>query len=124
MRFLDSNIIAYAFYENEFRNACQQAIRSGGAIDTVILIEAFNIIEWQTNRQTALQAIKGIIKANITIVDVDTNLIFETLKRTEKYKKLKFIDLLHYTAALLSHCDSIMSYDKDFDGLEILRSDA
>ena len=124
MKFLDSNIIAYAFYENEFQKACQQALRDGGIINTVTLIEAIHVIELQTERETAIRAVKGIMKANIEIIDVDTNLLFQTMKRAEKYTKLKFIDLLHYTTALLSDCESILSYDADFDGLEIPRERA
>ncbi|MEK6868081.1 MAG: type II toxin-antitoxin system VapC family toxin, partial [Nanoarchaeota archaeon] len=118
MKFLDSNILAYAFYENEHQGKCREVIRDGGLVNTFNLIEAFNIIEWQMNRDIATRAIKGILKSNILIIEVDTNLLFEALKRTEKNKKLKIIDLLHYTTALLHTCSTIVSYDKDFDGLD------
>lgn len=121
MRFLDSNIIAYAFYENENQINCQNIIREGGIIDTIVLIESFNIIEKERDREYATRAIKSILRANIKIIDVDLNLIFETMKRAEKYKQLKFIDLLHYTTAIMEDCESILSYDQDFDNLEIPR---
>ncbi len=119
--FLDSNIIAFAFYKNEYQEKCQQAIREGGIINTIVLIEAFNIIEWQTGRENAAKAIRGLLKSNLTIVDGNLNLIFETIKRAEKYKKLKFMDLLHYTTALTYACESILSYDSDFNDLNIKR---
>lgn len=123
MRFLDSNIFAYAFYENEHQEKCQQAIREGGITNTIVLVEAFNIIEWQTGRENATKVIRGLLKSNIHIVDGNMNLIFETLKRAEKYKRLKFMDLLHYTTALTQACESILSYDSDFNNLEIKREE-
>lgn len=121
MKFIDSNIIAYAFYENEFRDDCRKVIKEGGVIDTINLIEAFNIIELQTNKEIAIKATSSLLKSNIKIIDTDLNLVFESLKRSQKYKNLKFIDLVHYTAALLNNCESIVSLDKDFDKLEIPR---
>ena len=41
MRFIDSNVLAYAFYENEYSSRCQQIIREGGITNTVNIIEAF-----------------------------------------------------------------------------------
>lgn len=123
MRFLDSNILAYAFYENEHSESCKQAIREGGVINVVNLIEAYNIIELQTNREFATRVIKSLLKSNLEIVAVDVNLFFESLKRAERQKKLNCLDLLHYTTARLSACSSILSYDKDFDGLDIKREE-
>ena len=45
MRFIDSNVLAYAFYENENREKSQEIIKNGGIINTVNLIEAYNIIQ-------------------------------------------------------------------------------
>ena len=121
MRFIDSNILAYAFYDNENRERCQEIIKSSGIINTINLIEAYNIIQFETNAEYATESIKSLLKSNIKIIEVDINLIFEALKKTQKYKKLKFIDLVHYVTALLYDCDEIASYDADFDGLEIKR---
>ena len=121
MNFIDSNILAYSFYNNEFQDKCQEVIRNGGITNTVNLIEAFNIIEFETDREIATTSIKGILKSNIKIVDVDINIIFEALKKGQKYKSLKFMDLLHYTVAILNNCDAIVSYDKDFNNLELPR---
>ncbi|MBI2632177.1 PIN domain-containing protein [Candidatus Pacearchaeota archaeon] len=52
---------------------------------------------------------------------MDVNLAFEALIRSKKYDKLKFIDLIHYMTALLNNCDEIISFDTDFNGLEIKR---
>ena len=123
MNFLDSNILAYAFYQNKFQDNCQGIIRKGGVIDTINLVEAFNIIESETNRDTAITSLRALLKSNIKIIDVDINIIFETLKRLEKYKKLKFLDLLHYMVALLNNCKTIISYDLDFNNLEIPRKE-
>ena len=121
MRFIDSNILAYAFYENQFRERCQEIIKEGGVINTVNLVEAYNIIQYEINNEYATRSIRSLLKSNLKIIDININIIFETLKRTSKYKKLKFIDLLHYTTALLYNCGKIMSYDSDFDNLDIKR---
>lgn len=119
MNFLDSNILAYAFYENEFRDNCREQIMKGGIINNLNLIEAFNIIELQTNREIAFKTIRSLLKSNLIIVDIDLNLVFETLKRSIKYKNLKFFDLIHYTTAVINSCESIITLDKDFENLEI-----
>ncbi len=120
MRLLDSNILAYAFYSNDFTEDCQKAIREGGLTNTFNLVEAFFIIEKEVNRETAKKSIMGLLKSNIQVLDVDINIIFESLKRAHKYK-LSIFDLIHYTCALLNNCSEIISYDKDFDKLEIPR---
>ncbi len=122
MRYLDSNIIAYAFYENENREKCKELIKGEGIIDTFNLVEAYNIIQFETNdKEYAKKVITSLLKSNLKIIDVNINIIFEALKRVEKYKNLKFLDLVHYTVALLYSCNEIASYDKDFDNLEIKR---
>ena len=124
MKFIDSNIIAYAFYHHEFQKNCQEMVRGGGITDTLVLIEAFNIIELQTSREMAVTAIKAILKSAIEIVDVDINVVFEALKKSQNYKQLKFLDLVHYTVAVMKNCDTILSSDKDFDHLEIPRKES
>lgn len=121
MRFVDSNVLAYAFYDNKNTERCHDLIREGGVINTLNLIEAYNIIQFETNRDYATKSIRTILKSNLKIADVNINLVFEALKRAGKYKRLKFIDLIHYITALLNNCEEIASYDSDFDGLEIKR---
>lgn len=124
MKFIDANIIAYASYNNERQNHCQNILREENNVsDTLALAEAFNIIELQIGREAAILAIKSILRSTIEISNIDVNTIFEALKKAEQYKQLKFIDLLHYTVASLKKCESIVSYDKDFDNLEIQRVD-
>jgi len=122
MKFLDSNVLAYAFYKNEHTVKCQAAIMEGGLINTFNLIEAFFIIEKETNREIAQKSIKGILKSNIHIVELDINLVFEALKRAN-HSKLSIFDMVHYSCALLNDCDAILSYDEDFDNLDIPRKE-
>jgi|SRR3989338_7625300 len=122
MRFIDSNIVAYAFYENEFQEPCRAVLREGGIIDTLVLCEAFNIIEHETNREIAQKVIKALLSTHIVIVSLDISVIFEAIKRAERYKKLSFLDLLHFTVSQLHSCEEIISYDKDFDRLPIPRN--
>ena len=121
MNFLDSNILAYSFYENEHKEKCQKLVSEGGMINTLNLVEAFNIIEHQTSRETATKAIRSLLKSNIQIIEVDINLIFECLKKTKQYKHLEFLDLVHYICALQNDCHMIASYDSDFDNLDLPR---
>src|SRR3989344_1836407 len=121
MRFIDSNVLAYAFYDNEYRERCQEIIKSGGLINAINLIEAYNIIQFETSIEYATESIKSLLKSNLRIIEVDMNIIFEALKKTQKYKKLRFIDLVHYVTSLFYNCDEIASYDADFDNLEIKR---
>ena len=121
MRFIDSNVLAYAFYDNQNREACRQIIEEGGTINTLNLVEAYNIIQSEAHAEYATRVVKSLMKSNISIISLDINLIFEALKKTSRYRRLKFIDLIHYITALLHDCQEIASYDSDFDGLEIKR---
>ena len=114
MEFLDSNVFVQAFYENENTEKCQEIIKKGGLTNTLVLTETFHIVEKIVNREKAEKVIKGILKSNIEIIDLDINLIFESLKKINQHK-LSFYDMIHYTCALLNNCSSILSYDKDFD---------
>lgn len=118
MDFLDSNIIAYAFYSNKFTEKCQEVIKKGGVTNTFVLIEAFHILG--VNKEVAERSIRSLLKSNIQIINVDVNLLFESLKRINKYK-LSIFDMVHYTCALLNKCDKIISYDGDFNNLQIPR---
>ena len=123
MKFLDSNVLANAFYENEHVIKCQKSIMEGGLTDVFNLIEAFFIIEKETGRrELAQKSIRALLKSNITIIEVDVNLFFETLKRIHK-TKLSVFDAIHYNCALMNNCNVILSYDKDFDDLDIPREE-
>jgi len=115
-------VLAYAFYDNRNKERCQEIIQEGGIINTINLMEAYNIIQSEFDTEYATKAIKSLLKSNLQIVNADINLIFEALKKTLRYRRLKFIDLVHYTTALLHGCEEIASYDSDFDGLEIKRT--
>ena len=121
MIFIDSNILAYAFYENENIKMWQELIRISGVTDTVNLIEAYNIIESEVNEEHAIKSIISLLKSNLEIVEVNVNYVFEALKRRSKYRKLKFLDLVHYVTARLYGCDEIASFDRDFDNIELKR---
>ncbi len=123
MKFLDSNVLAYAFYENHNTIKCQNAIIEGGLVNTFNLVEAFFVIEKETgDREIAQKAIKGILKSDIEIIEVDVNLVFEALKMANRLK-LSIFDTLHYVCALANGCNAIVSYDKDFNNLDIPREE-
>ncbi len=122
MNFLDTNILASAFYTNPDQDSCQSILREGGVTTSLALIETFNVLERVVSRDHATEAVRSLLKLNLRIVDVDVNLVFESLKRTTRYK-LRFPDPIHYTSAsaTLAQCKKIVSYDKDFDHLDIPR---
>jgi predicted nucleic acid-binding protein len=120
MKFLDANILAYAFYSNPYSEKCQDAIRQGGLTDSFSLMEAFRVIEKETgSRETAQKAIRGIMKSNVEICAVDVNTVFEAMKND----CLSIFDAVHYVSALMGNCESILTYDKDFDKLRIPREE-
>ena len=123
MKFIDSNVLAYAFYDNDKKDKCQQIIQKGGITNTVNLIEAYNIIQFEVSREHATKSIKSLLKSNLSILDVNTNSVFEALKRTLRNTNLKFIDMIHYSCAIVNNCNAIISYDKDFDDLDIPREE-
>lgn len=120
MILLDSNVLAYAFYKNAYAQRCRALIAEDAMINTIALIEAFNIIEREAGKEHAEKAVRSLLKSSLRIVNTDVNLVFEALKRAKRYK-LTFIDLVHYVTALLHNCEAIASYDSDFDVLEIKR---
>ena len=123
MKFLDSNVIAYAFYKNEYTEKCQNVLREGGLVNVFNLIESFFIIEKETkSREIAQKSVKNLLKSNIQIIDVDVNLLFEALKRMNNLK-LSIFDAIHYSCAIVNNCNAIISYDKDFDKLDIPREE-
>lgn len=116
-------MLAYAFYNNENTDKCQAAISEGGLTDTFNLIEAFHIIEKETNsRDLAQRAIRGLLKSNVSIISVDINAVFESLKKARGLR-LSIFDTVHYACALINNCEAILSYDKDFDKLDIPREE-
>jgi|TARA_Y100000310_G_C20701283_1_gene830150 predicted nucleic acid-binding protein len=120
--FIDSNIFVIASTEHKDKNKCIDRIKKGGCINTLILLEAYAKLGTITKDIDYADAVtKQIISdEKIVIVNFDVNLFFEASKRAKKYG-LKISDLIHYTTALLQNCPSIISYDKDFDNLEIKR---
>jgi len=123
MQFIDSTIVTLAFTLNEKSEKCRDIIRNGGIINSLVLVESFSNIERITkSRRLAIGSIKSILGC-LEVAAVDQNILFESLRRAERYNKLKIFDLIHYTTALLSGCSSIVSYDKDFEGLEIKREE-
>jgi len=123
MKFLDTNTIVNAFYLNPNKQKCEEILKSKNLIiNTLILIEVFHILNNILNKEKAELCIKLILKSDIQIIPIDINLIFESLKRTHKYN-LNFFDLIHYTTALLNNCSEIISYDQDFNNLEIKRTE-
>lgn len=122
MNFIDAMIITLAFTPSNKREECRAIIKEGGVVNSLVLVEAhYNIENITKNRKLASESIRSILNSS-EVVAVDHNLLFEALKRTDKYD-LRIFDLIHYTTALLKGCSSIVSYDKHFDNLEVKRKE-
>lgn len=125
VKFLDSDVIVFAFTNNPKKEECRKLIYNEDiVVNTLVLLESYSKIATITKR---IELAAGMVKEfyrmeNIEIVNFDINLLFGAIKRTEKYS-LKISDLVHYTTALLKGCYSIISYDKDFNNLELKREE-
>ena len=119
--FVDSDVIVFAFSDNPKKEKCRQVIYNEDIIvNTLILLESYSKIATITKK---LELAEGMVKEfyrmeNAEIINFDINLFFEAVKRNKKYN-LRISDLVHYTTALLKGCSSIVSYDQDFNNLEI-----
>ncbi len=121
-KFIDSNVIIFAFTNSNQKQKCRNILAQENLVtNTLVLLESYAKIATINSEAYARQVIRNILSlANIRVIDFTSNLFFEAVKRNQKYK-LKISDLVHYTTALLNNCTSLISYDKDFDKLEIKR---
>lgn len=123
MPFVDSTVLIKAFTENSDKYECREIINEKFVTNSLCLVEANHFISLiSKSKAHAARSIKSLFRNDILVVDLDKNLIFEGIKRMEKYN-LDAFDSIHYAAALLNNCSEIISYDRDFDGLEIKRAE-
>ena len=121
--FVDSSVLIKAFTENPDKHKCREVVHEEIVTNTLCLVEAHYFISLiSKSRNHAAMSIKSLFKSNCIVVDLDKNLLFEAFKRAEKYN-LDIFDLINYVTALLNNCSEIVSYDKDFNGLEIKRAE-
>ena len=121
MRFIDANVIIKAFTDNEDKEECRSVLQEEFVTNTLVLVEAFNAISRIKNdKLSASNCVKSLFKANCIIMDLNRDLLFESLKRINKYG-LDFPDLIHYTSAVLNNCSEIVSFDRDFDNMDLKR---
>jgi predicted nucleic acid-binding protein len=120
-KFIDANVIIKAFTINLEQEKCQIILSQYFVTNNLCLIEACDAISKITRDQEyAAKCIKSLFKSDGVIIDIDSNILFESLKRIGRYK-LDIFDLIHYVTALVNDCSEFCSYDKDFDNLEIKR---
>ncbi len=121
MNFIDANVIIKSFVDNEDKDKCRKIMSEGFVVDTLCLVEAQHVISIiKGDKAYASNCIKSLFKSRGIIVGLDKNLLFEAFRRIDKYE-LDIFDLVHYSAALINNCPNVVSYDKDFDDLEIKR---
>ena len=121
--FVDSAVLIKAFTENPDKHKCRAIVHEKFVTNTLCLVEAYHFISLISKSKThATMSIKSLFKGDCVVVDLDKKLLFEAFKRAEKYK-LDAFDLINYVSALLSNCTEFVSYDKDFDELEIKRTE-
>ena len=119
--FVDANVIIKAFTDNEDKDKCRKILSEDFVTNTLCLIEAqHSISKIKDNKVYASSCIKSLFKSHGVIADLNKELLFESFKRIDKYN-LNVFDLINYVTALLRNCSKFLSYDKDFDNLEIKR---
>jgi len=119
--FIDSNVIIKAFVDDKDTGKCRSMIFKEFVTNALCLVEAQHTIsKIKNDKFYAADCVKSLFKSKGTIVQLDRNLLFESFKRIGKYN-LNISDLINYTTALINNCSQIVSYDKDFDDLEIKR---
>ena len=122
-RFIDANVIVKAFFNNPDKDSCRHFLQEEFVTNMLCLVEAQKVLSViKKDRIYAAECVKSLLKGSGIIAQLDKNLLFESLKRTEKYNLDPF-DLIHYATALLNNCHEIVSYDKDFNDLEIKRTE-
>ena len=121
MNFIDANVIIKAFTDNGDKHKCRKILLEDFVTNTLCLVEAqHSISKINGNKVYASNCIKSLFKSHGVIVDLNKYLLFESLKRIDKYN-LNVFDLINYVTALINNCSKFVSYDKDFDNLEIKR---
>lgn len=121
--FIDANVIIKAFTENHDKEKCRKVLSEPFVTNTLCLVEAqHGIAVIKNNKVYASRCVQALFKSSGIIVSLDKNLLFESLKRIEKYQLTAF-DMINYATALMHNCSVFVSYDKDFDGLEIKRGE-
>ena len=119
--FIDSNVIIKAFVEDKDSKKCRKILYEDFITNTLCLVEAqHGISTIKNDKAYAADCIKSLFKSNGIVVQLDKNLLFESFKRIEKYE-LGISGLINYVTALINNCATFVSYDKDFDNLEIKR---
>ena len=119
--FLDSTVLIKAFTENPDKHECRAIVHEKFVTNALCLVEAHHFISLiSKSKSHAGMSIKSLFKSDCLVVDLDKNLLFEAFKRGEKYN-LDTFDLINYVTALLNNCEEFITYDKDFDDLEIKR---
>ena len=121
--FIDANVIIKAFTENKDKERCRSVLYGDFITNTLCLVEAQHAIaSVSRDKVYASDCIKSLFKSSGITFQLDKDLLFESFKRIGKYD-LNIFDLIHYVTALLNNCSEFVSYDKDFDGLEIKRTE-
>lgn len=120
-RFIDANVIVNGFAGNKNKVKCRQVLDEGFVTDMICMAEAQDALTMiLKDKEKAINCARSLFKGNNIILPVDKNIFFEALKKAN-VSNLFIMDAIHYAAALLNNCSEIVSYDKDFDNLEIKR---
>ena len=122
-KFIDANIIVKAFTDNKDKEKCRGVLQEEFVTNALCLVEAQNAItKISGNSSYGANCVKSLFKGCGAIVPLDKNLLFEAFKRVERHN-LNIFGLIHYATALINECAEIISYDKDFDNLQIRRTE-
>jgi predicted nucleic acid-binding protein len=110
--FFDTNILVYAFLEDEKRDQAQQVLASGGVISAQVLNEFTNVALRKFNRswEETTAAIATIRRRFPEIIPLseETHAAALALVRNTN---ISFYDALILAAAVLADCDVLFSED-------------
>lgn len=121
--FIDANVIVKSFTDNNDKEKCRSILQEEFITNALCLVEAQDAITKISGDSVyGANCVKSLFKGRGTIVPLDRNILFEAFRRIERYR-LNIFDLIHYLTALNNDCARIISYDKDFDNLEIRREE-
>jgi predicted nucleic acid-binding protein len=131
MKYLDATVFVYPIlYDDKKADFFKDIIKSvalgdSGYTSTLTIDEVIWAVWKERSREEALKKATDILDLpNLQISPVSRPDSFNSIRLMKKYPHLKPRDATHLAVALKLGVDSIVSDDKDFDGIDELKRDS
>jgi hypothetical protein len=135
MRFVDSNVFIYAILkpkrkltedEKELKNKAkgiyQRIVENEEVVTSVIhLSEVANVLEDAANLTLSINFIEEIYKTKNILIEGVTREDYLSATIEAKNKNISINDMLAYLIMLRKGINEILSFDKHFDNLKVIR---